>query len=133
MEGKLSFLWLTNQFLTAYAAFFIWMYITHAYMISHGKYEALVTCVIVRSNPRRFSFHANGNASHYQSLMTSHDPCPGVYVMSWVPSAFSLKMPNKRMYCTTRTSIYHIMRRSSFLDWSKFSHRDRKTVSEKSV
>ena len=34
-------------------------------------YLWLITCVIVRSNPKRlFLFYARGNAGHYQSTMT---------------------------------------------------------------
>ena len=44
--------------------------------------------------------------------------------MSWAPCAFSLKMPDKRAYCTTHTCVYPITRWSSRLDYSKFSHRD---------
>ena len=47
------------------------------YASSNGShYNVLIICVIAPSNPRRlFSFHVSSNAGHYQSTMTSHsDP-----------------------------------------------------------
>ena len=43
-------------------------------LLRRSLIDITITCVIVRSNPRRlFSSHASSNAGHYQSKMTTHN------------------------------------------------------------
>ena len=81
------------------------LFVTHQNSEQVLYYE-LITCVIARSNPKRlFLFYACGNMGHYQSTMTPNRFYWLQIVMSWAPSAFSLKMPNKCAYCTAHTSL----------------------------